>query len=139
VSARSREAFTEVSSLVSSIEPERIVAVRSRAVMAKSISVVSDTVSIVFTSAHVSIPPNLVSSAVVNHILEAVSSISSASRTTTPVCQFTESTAPPPPHPVTHSVSKSLLLFFARTCPVVPYLGTHTPVLHGGHVKICFS
>ena len=100
MSARSREAFTEVSSFDSSILHATIEADNALAVIARSISVVSDTVSIVFTSAPVSIPHNLVSSAVVNHILEAVSSISSASRTTTPVCQFTESTAHPPPPPV---------------------------------------
>lgn len=60
VSARSRLAFTLVSSLVSSIEPALIVAVKSLAVIARSISVVSDTVSIVFTSAPVSIPASLV-------------------------------------------------------------------------------
>ena len=60
MSARSREAFTEVSSFDSSIEPERIVAVKSLAVIARSISVVSDTVSIVFTSAPVSIPASFV-------------------------------------------------------------------------------
>lgn len=60
MSARSSDAFTEVSSFVSSIEPETIEAVKSLAVIVRSISVVSDTVSIVFTSAHVSIPASLV-------------------------------------------------------------------------------
>lgn len=32
------------------------------------------------------------------NLFVAVSVMSSVSRTTTPVCQFTESTAPPPPH-----------------------------------------
>ena len=96
VSARSRDAFTDVSSFDSSILHATMEADNALAVIVRSISAVSDTVSIVFTSAPVSMPASFVSSAAVNHILEAVSSISSASRTTTPVCQFTESTAPPP-------------------------------------------
>ena len=114
MSARSRLAFTLVSSFVSSIELDLIEAVRSRAVITRSISEVSDTVSMGFTSAPVSIPESLVSSAVVNHIRDAVSSISSASRTTTPVCQFTESTAPPPPPHAANSRPVSSALTFAN-------------------------
>lgn len=50
----------------------------------------------------------------------------------------TVSTVPPPPH-VTHSVSKSLLLLFDNTWFASPPLGTPTPLLPCGHVKICFS
>lgn len=50
-SAKSSEAFTLVSSLLSSIEPETIEADNALAVIVRSISGVSDTVSIVFTSA----------------------------------------------------------------------------------------
>lgn len=60
VSARSSEAFTLASNLDSSIEEARIVAVKSLAVIARSISEVSETVSIVFTSAPVSIPASFV-------------------------------------------------------------------------------
>lgn len=60
MSALPRLVFTEVSSFDSSIEPALIVAVKSRAVIARSISVVSDTVSIVFTSAPDSIPASFV-------------------------------------------------------------------------------
>lgn len=108
MSARSREAFTEVSSLVSSIEPETIEADICCPVRVKSISEESETVT-----SHVFVPERLpslvISEAVTNLFVVAVSLMSSVSRTTTPVCQFTESTAPPPP-PVIHSVSKSLLL-----------------------------
>lgn len=38
-----------------------------------------------------------------------------------------------------HSVSKSLLLALTSFCPVVPYLGTPTPLLPCGQVRICFS
>ncbi len=51
MSARSREAFTEVSSFVSSILHDTIDADNALAVIVRSISEVSDTVSIVFTSA----------------------------------------------------------------------------------------
>ena len=63
LSARSREAFTLVSSFDSSILHATIEAVRSLAVIVRSISEVSDTVSIVFTSAPVSIPASFVFSA----------------------------------------------------------------------------
>ncbi len=67
------------------------------------------TLAVSVTSAKASIPHNFVSSAVVNHILLAVSDISSASRTTTPVCQFTESTALPPQVAVIVTVAPSLV------------------------------
>jgi len=64
-------------------------------VRVKSISELSETVtSPVFVPER--LPSLVISEAVTNLFVVAVSSISSASRTTTPVCQFTESTAPPP-------------------------------------------
>ena len=62
LSAKSREAFTLASSFVSSILPATIEAVKALAVIVKSISEVSVTVSIVFTSAPVSIPSSLLPS-----------------------------------------------------------------------------
>jgi len=65
-------------------------------VRVKSISELSETVtSPVFVPER--LPSLVISEAVTNLFVVAVSSISSASRTTTPVCQFTESTAQPPP------------------------------------------
>ncbi len=45
----------------------------------------------------------------------------------------------PPALSSTHSVSKSLLVLLASFWLAVPQRGTHTPVLPGGQVSICFS
>lgn len=94
VSAKSNEALTEASSLLSSIDPAIIEALICCPVNVKSISEVSDTVT-----SQVLVPDRLpsfvISLEVTNLFVVEVSSISSASRTTTPVCQLTLSTFPP--------------------------------------------